>query len=219
MTILYTCKKPKQEAITEKELASKLNKLKQNVTMNGEENLTEYLELKREWENFLKKRHLGVITRSKAKWVEEGEKNTKYFLNLEKRNFNNKYICKLITKNNEEVTSLKDIINEEMQFYQDLYTSKSKDEGNISEGQNFFKQNRIPQLPNLEKIMCDEVLTLEEITKALKLLPNNKSPGSDGFTTSFYKFFWIDIKDFLFDSFRYSFTHVLNLIPKTQKDL
>ena len=66
---------------------------------------------------FLKKRHLGAITRSKAKWVEEGEKNTKYFLNLEKRNFNNKYIRKLITKNNEEITSLKDIINEEMQFY------------------------------------------------------------------------------------------------------
>ena len=111
----------------------------------------------------------------------------------------------MITKNNEKITSLKDIINEEMRFYQDLYTSKSKDEGNISEGQNFFEQNRIPQLPNLEKIMCDEVLTLEEITKALKLLPNNKSPGSDGFTTNFYKFFWIDIKDFLFDSL---YTHL-----------
>ena len=72
-TILYTCKKAKQEAITEKELASKLNKLEQNVKMNGEENLTEYLELKREWEKVLKKRHLGVITRSTAKWVEEGE--------------------------------------------------------------------------------------------------------------------------------------------------
>ena len=36
---------------------------------NGEQNLTEYLELKREWEKFLKKRYLGVITRSKAKWV------------------------------------------------------------------------------------------------------------------------------------------------------
>ena len=43
-----------------------------------------------------------------------GGKNTKYFLNLEKRNFNNKYIRKLITSNNEEITLLKDIINEEM---------------------------------------------------------------------------------------------------------
>ena len=123
--------------------------------------------MKREWEKFLKERHLDVTTRSKAKWVEEREKNTKYFLNLEKRNFNNKYIRKLITKNNEEITSLKDIINKEMRFYQDLYTSKSKDEGNISEGQNFFEQNRIPQLPDFEKNMCDEVLTLEKITKAL----------------------------------------------------
>ena len=71
----------------------------------------------------------------------------------------------------------------------------------------FFYKNTIPQLPNTDKAMCDEILTLEEITKALKLLPNNKSPGSDGFTTNFYKFFWIDIKDLLFDSFRYSFKH------------
>ena len=123
--------------------------------------------MKREWEKFLKERHLDVTTRSKEKMGGRERKNTKYFLNLEKKNFNNKYIRKLITKNNEEITSLKDIINKEMRFYQDLYTSKSKDEGNISEGQNFFEQNRIPQLPNLEKNMCDEVLTLEKITKAL----------------------------------------------------
>ena len=96
--------------------------------MNGEENLTEYLELKREWENFLKKRHLGVITRSKARWVEEAEKKYQILFKFrKKKNLNNKYICKLITKNNKEITSLKDIINKEMQFYQDLYTSKSKD--------------------------------------------------------------------------------------------
>ena len=94
-----------------------------------------------------------------------GGKNTKYFLNLEKRNFNNKYIRKLITSNNEEITLLKDIINEEMRFYQDLYTSKLKDKGNISEGQIFFQQNRIPQLPNLEKIVCDEALTLTRLQR------------------------------------------------------
>ena len=52
--------------------------------------------------------------------------------------------------------------------------------------------------------MCDEIVTLEEIIKVLKFLPNNKSPGSDGFAPNFYKFFWIDIKDLLFDSIKYS---------------
>ena len=30
----------------------------------------------------------GAIERSKSRWHNEGEKNTKYFLNLEKRHFN-----------------------------------------------------------------------------------------------------------------------------------
>ena len=32
----------------------------------------------------------GTIIRFKARWYNEGEKNTKYFLNLEKRHFNKK---------------------------------------------------------------------------------------------------------------------------------
>ena len=32
----------------------------------------------------------GAILRSKSRWYNEGEKNTKYFLNLEKRHFNKK---------------------------------------------------------------------------------------------------------------------------------
>ena len=32
----------------------------------------------------------GTIMRSKSRWYNEGEKNTKYFLNLEKRHFNKK---------------------------------------------------------------------------------------------------------------------------------
>ena len=32
----------------------------------------------------------GAILRSKARWYNEGEKNTKYFLNIQKRHFNKK---------------------------------------------------------------------------------------------------------------------------------
>ena len=68
-----------------------------------------------------------------------------------------------------------------------------------------------------------------EIGKALKQLKNDKSPGNDGFTTNFYKFFWPDIKHLLFESYNYSFETgmltndqkrgILNLIPKADKDL
>ena len=38
-------------------------------------------------ENLNQYKTQGVILRSKAKWYEEGEKSTKYFLHLEKMNY------------------------------------------------------------------------------------------------------------------------------------
>ena len=38
----------------------------------------------------------GIIVRSRARWHEHGEKNSKYFFNLEKRNHIKKHIRKLI---------------------------------------------------------------------------------------------------------------------------
>ena len=41
----------------------------------------------------------GAIKRSKVKWYNEGERNTKYFHSLEKRHFNSKTIRNLVTDN------------------------------------------------------------------------------------------------------------------------
>ena len=45
--------------------------------------------------------------------------------------------------------------------------------------------------------------TIEELGLALNQLPNNKSPGSDGFTSEFYKFFWPDLKSIIFENVQY----------------
>ena len=164
--------------------------------------------------------------RSKAKWVEFGEKNTKFFLNLEKQNYNARYIRKLITQTGTEVTKPEDILEEEKRFYKGLYSTNITDEGISTE---FFSSKNIPKLNSLDKQLCDSPIKLDEIAAAIKTLKNDKSPGNDGFTTNFYKFFWPDIKLFLYDSFRYSFETkmlsdnqrrgILNLIPKPNKDL
>ena len=70
-------------------------------------------------------------------------------------------------------------------------------------------------------------MTLIECTSALKQLANNKSPGIDGFSTNFYKFFGIDIKTLLYESYLYSFKNnlltnkqrieILNLLPQKRQ--
>lgn len=56
----------------------------------------------------------------------------------------------------------------------------------------FVKQDDIPKLNQENKNTCYQILTVEECAKLLKLLPNNKLPGSD--TTNFLKYFLPDIK-------------------------
>ena len=54
-------------------------------------------------------------------------------------------------------------------------------------------------LPRLNKNNAENLegkLTLIEISKALKHMKNEKSPGIDGFPAEFYKIFWKKIKTY-----------------------
>ena len=77
------------------------------------------------WETIIEYRTKGAIVRSKSQWYNEGEKNTKYFLNLEKRHCKQGTISQLKTNDNDLVYTDKEILNECVSFYQSLYSSKS----------------------------------------------------------------------------------------------
>ena len=224
ITISYTISKRKRDRERQLLLQQNLERL-ENQLPKDTTLLREYHQAKREWEAYESLKTEGILTRSKIQWVEQGEKNTKYFLNLEKRNYNQKYIKKLIVNDSEIVTDPNKILEEEKQYYQKLYCTKKYSTENYSE---FLQNNHLPKLTELEQQICERPLSMEEISKSLKQLANDKTPGSDGFTTNFYKFFWIDIKELVFDSFKYSFKNellsddqrrgILNLIPKPNKD-
>ena len=227
-TLYYSIQKKKNERKLEEKILNKIEILEKNL--ENEINHIEYLVCKRKWENLQRKKTSGIIQRAKAKWVEEGEKNTSYFVNLEKRNYNATCIKLLINKEKQEITKQKEIIDEQKQFYSTLYETKlTPDEKREINETNFTSPDNIPKLNDIEKESCDMELSLQECTNALKKLANNKSPGIDGLTTEFYKFFWIDIKDMLYNSYLYSFEHnslsqdqkrgILNLLPKNDKDL
>ena len=226
LTIDYSISKSKRNQEKEKLLLETLQTLEKECEQD-ETKLYDYMKAKQEWEQLENVKAEGVLFRSKMKWVEMGEKNTKFFLNLEKKNFNQKYIRQLIVQNSTEVTKPDQILEEQRKYYENLYSSKLYDVSDNS--LEFFNSKTQKTLSSLEKELCDTPLTLQEIGQALKQLQNDKTPGMDGFTTNFYKFFWLDLKDILFQSFCYSFHNgsltndqrrgVLNLIPKANKDL
>ena len=109
-------------------------------------------------------------------------------------------------EDNTEVTHQKDILVQQKLFYQTLYESR----GTIFTDEHlksFFDDNNpyISKLGQDQKLDLEGELTPQETLSALKLMKNGKSPGMDGLTTEFYKFFWKDINPFLVRSFNHGY--------------
>ena len=59
-------------------------------------------------------------------------------------------------------------------------------------------------------------ITYEEAGTVLKNMKNNKSPGSDGYTVEFFKFFWKDLGQYLITAINFNFE--LKLLSTTQRE-
>ena len=77
------------------------------------------------------KRMEGVLLRSRARWIADGEKITKYFCGLEKRNYISKQMTKLTLNNGEEIHESKDITKEVKVFYERLYSERQVEDCEI----------------------------------------------------------------------------------------
>ena len=169
----------------------------------------------------------GAIMRSKVQWFEEGERVSKYFCALEKRNFINKTITKLNLGNNIFTEEPSKILDAQKIFYKDLYTSRLSDI-NRENGQEYIRENKSYQLTTNQRETLDQEFTEEEVATSIKSMRNNKTPGTDGFPIEFYKFFWVDIKKYLIKCFKQSFVDgklsinqkrgIISCLPKGNKD-
>ena len=75
----------------------------------------------------------GAILRSQVRWHEQGERNTKFFYGLEKRNFNNKTITGLKIGENAFTSNQFEILIKEKLFYESLYKTKNVNPGKFNE--------------------------------------------------------------------------------------
>ena len=73
----------------------------------------------------------GDDTKYQINLIADGEKITKYFCGLEKRNYISKQMTKLTLNNGEEIYESKDIIKEVKVFYERLYSERQVEDCEI----------------------------------------------------------------------------------------
>ena len=177
-------------------------------------------------EKFYDKKTDGIIVRSRARWHEHGEKSTKYFLSLEKRNHTRKYIRKL-SLSGVITTNYKQILNSAADYYKGLYSSKSN-QSQRNSTDSLFRNINIPKLSEEQRTSCEGLISKEECKKAIEMFENGKTNGNDGIPVEFYKIMWDNLADQLVEVFNYSFQleemttskrqAIITLIDKKGKD-
>ena len=226
-SISYSKELAKTKREREEQLQRKLQIAQTQFEQNSCEEVEKILdECKAELENFYEEKANGLIVRARTRWHEYGEKSTKYFLSLEKRNHTRKHIRKLclsgvITKNYQK------ILDSSSEYYKKLYRSKlSVSQSDVLD--QFLGNPNIAAFSVEERLSCEGEITTEECVKALDTFDNGKTPGNDGIPVEFYKTFWNSVGLFMTEVFNHSFElgqmsnsqkqAVVTLIDKKRKD-
>ena len=165
-TISYSTMKKKKENEKERQLEGEIDILEKRDNINENDRVI-LNEKKEELKNLREKRMEGVLLRSKARWIAEGEKNSSYFCNLEKRHFVSKTMTKLKGNNGEEVTEANKLVESVKNFYEKLYERRSVEECDINK-----MVQRLPCLSEEEANKCEGEIKYEEACCVLKKMKN-----------------------------------------------
>ena len=133
-------------------------KLRDKINNNIDDEESKIIE--KELENEYTKKAIGAQIRSRIKWIEEGEKNTKYFLSLEKSRQTQKFITKIYDKEQKILSNKSDILERQKEFYEDLYKTKHP---NTDQIKHFIQETVIESKLNSEDgDKCEGILTEDE---------------------------------------------------------
>ena len=171
------------------------------------------------YNDYIQRKNESRVFMKEVQNAYEGEKPSAYFCSREKNFSAQKYISRLkVMKNGVEVV-IKDqneIGNETQQFYKDLFSNKD-DPDKVGDIGSFLNEGETnyPKLTDAEAEEIEGHITAEELLRTLKNTKNDTAPGSSGFTYSFYKTFWINLKTFMLKMANYSFD--IGMLPASQR--
>lgn len=128
--------------------------------------------------SLLKQQRIYWKQRGKIRWVKEGDASTKYF-----------HAHATIRHRRNNITSLKDCHGNKVYSHEVkaeiLWNAFKERMGKYEFSHMLFNLNQLLQPEDLDTLEGN--FTKEEIEGVVKNLPNNKSPGLDGFSNEFIK--------------------------------
>ena len=141
-------------------------------------------------ESIREERIQGQMIRSRIQWLSEGEKPSKFFCNLESKNFLEKTIKKVKNDQGHYLTEQAEILKYIKNYYQHLFENKDEtlEKVNLKE---------LLKTCNINKVTDHELgqpICASELSEVLKKMKHNKTPGMDGLTSEFLKVFWVKLK-------------------------
>ena len=134
-------------------------------------------------------------------------KKNKFFFQKHKQHYTDNTIQELELNNGRIIGQTADILQEKKKFCGNLCTTKFQMSNKIYDPQ--YEQELFPQSEDILKILkiledkdnLGKPITQKEMLQVLKGMQSDRSPGLDGLPTELYKFFWQDIKIYMFNSY------------------
>ncbi|CAG8530504.1 7713_t:CDS:2 [Gigaspora rosea] len=119
---------------------------------------------------------------SNARWIESGEKSTKYFYSRFKTRHNAVAIDKIKILNNIGGSNPIEVLHYIKEYYSYIYQQEPIKKEAIDR-----ITNGLPQIEKFDNQSLIKYIMKEEISEVIHSLLNNKTPGIDGITYEFYK--------------------------------
>ena len=224
-TVKYSKNKARKTRAEEEAANKEITRLRQVFDKSGASaDMSHLLEAQEKLQQIREPKIQGAIARSRARWHEEGERCSKYFLSLEKRNGTRKSIQSLLI-NGQLITDRAEILSKITTHLSSKYNAYNE----TDDSKQYVAKNVNKQLNDVQKHELDKPLTFAELSAALLSMKKGRSPGSNGFTADFFKHFWNYLGIFLFRTMEESIksgtvplSHresIVTLIPKVGKSL
>ncbi|XP_074297220.1 uncharacterized protein LOC141627923 [Silene latifolia] len=126
-----------------------------------------------------------LAQKAKTKWMESGDSNTGFFHGIIKKRMLKNQVLQIEDQNGNVCTTGASIQEAFLDYYKQLLgSSKPSEKVNIS----IVKKGRC--CTEEHSAILNSAVTKEEIKQAIFSIPNDKSPGPDGYTSKFFKDAW-----------------------------